>query len=302
MAPCSRIEPPARLEKRPIASAPTAQNAKYPHAAGIPISDAPLAPGKAIIESVWPAKACRRSTISHPTTPAITATMLPARSALTMKWYLRTSPRSRARFQLSVGFTLSGGMCVAAVGCLRMAVVMVRGRLGLADDDEAAVGGPQHLDRQTVELRQRLACYHLLDRPLDGVTAGEVDDTVDVGQQRVDVVSDQQHAHPGLAADVVHESRDRGLRGQVEAVERLVQQQDLRTPHERLGDQQPLLLSAGQLADRPPGVGGGANHLDHLGHPRSRRPLAACRRPPWQGQRHAPAVAVEAQPDDIATT
>src|SRR5882762_7133116 len=112
-----------------------------------------------------------------------------------MKWYSRTSPRSLARFQPSVGFTLSGGMGMAALAGrrLRMAVVMVRRRLRLAHHDEASVGGPQHLYRQAVELGQRLAGDHLLDRPLDGMTAGQVDDSVDVRQQRVDVVGDEQH-------------------------------------------------------------------------------------------------------------
>ena len=39
--------------------------------------------------------------------------------------------------------------------------------------------------------------------------------------------------------------------GEVEAVERLVEQQQLRSAHQRLGDEQPLLLAAGELADRP---------------------------------------------------
>ena len=35
-------------------------------------------------ESVWPANVCRRSTMNHPVIPAMTATIVPASSALTM--------------------------------------------------------------------------------------------------------------------------------------------------------------------------------------------------------------------------
>jgi hypothetical protein len=51
---------------------------------GSPASAAPVAPGKAITDSVWPAKLCRRSTMYQPTTAASTATIVAASSALTM--------------------------------------------------------------------------------------------------------------------------------------------------------------------------------------------------------------------------
>ena len=70
---------------------------------------------------------------------------------------------------------------------------------------------------------------------------------------------DQHHGHLLLAADPRDQRRDGGLVGQVEAVERLVEQSNSRLADERLGDQQPLLLAAGELADRPGGEGGGAD-------------------------------------------
>ena len=59
-----------------------------------------------------------------------------------------------------------------------------------------------------------------------------------------------------LLADPAHERGDRGLVRQVEAVERLVEQQQLGPADERLRDQQPLLLAARELADRPARVAG----------------------------------------------
>src|SRR5450759_1160083 len=147
------------------------------------MSAAPLAPGKAIIDSVCPAKVSRLTSISQPTRAAITATTLPASSALTMKWYSSSSPRSRARFRLSRGLVISEGigMAVAMAGAVGVAVVMVGRGLGLADHHQAAVGGLQHLDRHAVERAERLAGDDLLDRPPHGPPAGQVEDPVDVG-------------------------------------------------------------------------------------------------------------------------
>ena len=58
-----------------------------------------------------------------------------------------------------------------------------------------------------------------------------------------------------LAADALEQRRHRALVGQVEAVQRLVEDQQPRLADERLRDQQPLLLAAGELADRPVGIG-----------------------------------------------
>jgi hypothetical protein len=55
----------------------------------MPSQVAPAAPGKPMTATVWPAKDCREglpaSTMKYPTAPATTATMVPARSALSMK-------------------------------------------------------------------------------------------------------------------------------------------------------------------------------------------------------------------------
>ena len=49
-----------------------------------------------------------------------------------------------------------------------MAVAVDERRFRLADDDEAAVGGPQHLDRRAVEAAERRARDHFLRTALDG--------------------------------------------------------------------------------------------------------------------------------------
>src|SRR5207247_4940926 len=157
-------------------------------------------------------------------------------------------------FQESPSKTAASGMTVA----------MDEWGVGLTDDDEPAVGGMKDLDRRAVETAERSARDHLFRRALDRAAAGEVDDAVEVADDRVDVVRDEQHGDLLLLADAAHERGDRGLVGEVEAVERLVEQQQPRPPDERLRDQQALLLAAGELADWPAGISGGADELDHL--------------------------------------
>ncbi len=116
---------------------------------------------------------------------------------------------------------------------------------------------------------------------------------VEVAEDRVDVVRDEQDGDVLLAADVAHERRDAGLVGEVETVERLVEQQQLRATHERLRDQQALLLAAGELADRLVRIGGRRDELDHF------RDAARCRAAARARERHAPARTVEPEPDDV---
>ena len=67
--------------------------------------------------------------------------------------------------------------------------------------------------------------------------------------------------------------------------------------HEGLGDQQPLLLAAGDLADGPVGVRGRADQLDDLLDPSASRCREAKTGAPGSGQ--APAVAVAAEAHDV---
>src|SRR3989442_12038871 len=168
-----------------------------------------------MIERVWPAKVCRRRTMNQPMTPAITATIVPASSALTMNWNETSSWRSVTGFQESPWKIAASGMCVT--------VAVNEGRLGLPDDDEPAVGGAQHLDPCSVEPAERFARDHVFRTAFDGGAAGDVDDAVEVAEDRGDVVGAHQDRHLLVPADPAHERRDGCLVGQVEAVERFVE-------------------------------------------------------------------------------
>src|SRR5439155_25546588 len=85
------------------------------------------------------------------------------------------------------------------------------GRFWLSDDDESAVGGAQHLDRYAVQAGERLARDHLLRRALDRRAFRDVDDTVEVAEDRIDVVSDEQDCDVLVPADLPPERFDSGL-------------------------------------------------------------------------------------------
>ena len=80
--------------------------------------------------------------------------------------------------------------------------------------------------------------------PWNARSLGEVDDLVQRREQGVDVVGHQQGGNPLRGAHLADQPHDGGLIGQVEAVQRLVQDQQARSAHQRLRDQDALLLSA----------------------------------------------------------
>jgi hypothetical protein len=125
-----------------------------------------------------------------------------------------------------------------------MAVAVVGRRFGQSDNDELSVGCLQHFHRHAVEAAERGCGDDLARLADDRLPGAEVDDAIEIGEQRVYVVRDEQDRHRPLAADVLKQRSHRTLIGQVEAVQRLIEDQQPWLADERLGDQQPLLLAA----------------------------------------------------------
>src|SRR6266516_2961919 len=171
---------------------------------------------------------------------------------------------------------------------VRVVPVRVHGRrLRLADHHQPAVRGGQHLDRGAVQAGQRRRVDHLGRGTRHRAALAEVDDPVQVAQDRVDVVGDDHHRDRLAPADLADQRGDGGLVGQVEAVQRLVQQEQPGPPGQCLGDQQALLLATGELPDRAVRVAAGADQLDQLAYPGGGGAGAPAR------QRQAPPVPVQ---------
>ena len=102
-----------------------------------------------------------------------------------------------------------------------------------------------------------------------GPAGRQVDDPVHDRQQRVHLVRRDQHGDLLLRGDPAEQRDDLLLAADVEVGQRLVEQQQPGTADQRVRDQDPLLLAAGQVAD--PGVG---EPLGVDGVAASRRPAA----------------------------
>src|SRR5438874_2627122 len=212
-----------RLRRGPAAaaraSAPSPQMPKYPTATGTPARLAADAPVNAVTDSVCPANVWRRSTMNHPITPAITATIVPAASACCMNGNAKSARTSVT------------GLHESPVKTALMRMVPVQ--VGRPDHHEPSVGRAEHFDRHPVERAERLRGDDLLRRPFHRRAAGEVDDAVEVADDRVHVVRDEQDCNVLLGGDATHERGDADLIGKVEAVQRLVEEQQLRAADER---------------------------------------------------------------------
>src|SRR6202022_3410976 len=94
---------------------------------------------------------------------------------------------------------------------------------------------------------QALRGDDLLGRAEDGPSGGDVDDPVEVAEDRVDVVGDEKNGDALLAADPLDQGRDALLVARVEAVQGLVEDEHLGPAQQSLGDEQPLLLATAAL-------------------------------------------------------
>ncbi len=119
----------------------------------------------------------------------------------------------------------------------------------------------------------------------------EVQDAVDAVQHGVHVVSDEDDGRPALSTLRVEQIDDAALVGEVERQQRLVGEDQHRVGDERLRDAQPLLLAAGEPADRRVRVGGCADLVQRRVDSRAVVCVEAA---------EAPAVAVEAEPHEVA--
>jgi hypothetical protein len=140
---------------------------------------------------------------------------------------------------------------------------MVVGCLGIRGaDDHQPIARAQHEDGRAVQVGERLRGEHLVGRAECEPAVREIEDAVDLAEDRVDVVRDEQDRGILLAAVPVDEADDGLLVGEVQARERLVAQQQAGLVREGLAGAQPLLLTAGELADGAVGEVAGADRVD----------------------------------------
>ena len=147
------------------------------------------------------------------------------------------------------------------------------------------------VDVDAVESVSTSLADNLRGRPARGPPVGDVDDAIHHRQQRVHVVRGDQHRDLLFRRDSRQQIDDLLLAGDVEVRQRLVQEQQPRAADQRVGDQDPLLLTAGELADTRVRESLGVDRVEHLVDLAS----GATR----DGQREAEPLPVDAEPDQV---
>src|SRR5450759_1620207 len=191
---------------------------------------------------------------------------------------------SSNRFQLTCGEVL---VMVVKIDCSTMRVADL---LLEADHEHSPAAVFEHLNRGRVDPRERFGGDDLLRRSHRDVALGDVEDVVDVGEKRVDVVRDEQDRELTRALEISDQLDDQALVSNVELRERLVHEQEARVADQCLREKKPLLLASRQLPDRAVRVRLGVHRADR----RVRRGGGG-----RTEKSHPPAVAVHAEADEV---
>ena len=141
------------------------------------------------------------------------------------------------------------------------------------------------MDRRLVELREDVRVDHLVDRAEHGGAIDDIEDEIDRIEQRIDLMRAKQHRRMATRGDALDRLDDTTLVARIEADQRLVEQQQRRIAQQRLREQNPLPLTAGEAVDRTRREVGRADFGERRARhaplrPRSERPapLAAAER------------------------
>src|SRR6185312_8624857 len=128
------------------------------------------------------------------------------------------------------------------------------------DEDSAVVA--QHLDLGAVEPGKGGSGDDLVDRAERRLTIAEVENAVYHIEERIELVSREQHGDTELALNAAHELDDAALVVGVEADQRLIEQQQPRPAEQSLREQQALALPARELDQHALREGAAADGID----------------------------------------
>ena len=90
----------------------------------------------------------------------------------------------------------------------------------------------------------------VLRRTCAADVAVDADDVIGCGHHHVKVVRDHQNAAAPLRADIADQIVKPARAGEVDALYRLVENQKVRLPEQASGEEDPLHLAPGKIADR----------------------------------------------------
>src|SRR5438132_7978765 len=161
---------------------------------------------------------------------------------------------------------------------------------GVPADHEDAAMHPDDVDVRSVERRELLAGQDLVGGARGPAAVHDEEDAIDEMEHRIDIVRDEEDGAVLALAPAPKELGDALLVPQVEARERLVAEEQVRSADERLRDPEALLLAARQPPDGRLGVSTGLHGRDRRVHPGARSRVREPDPPP---------VSVEPEPYEI---
>lgn len=174
-----------------------------------------------------------------------------------------------------------------------------RGWFGLAHDNEAVVRGGQNLDRSLEQPCQGFRRDDLSRGARNCPAGSDIDDAIEIGQYRVDIVGDHDHRHTLGRADVMDQRCNCALIGKVEAVKGLIEEEEPGPQNQCLGDEEPLLFATRELSDWPIGKFGRPDERNDLIESPVAVPGGAAQKMLWEG--NSPSVPVKTEPHDVNT-
>src|SRR5579875_142163 len=259
-----------RLSLTPAsASAPdTNPPAMKPHSTWTPRSAAAVPPVAPMSLRAWPKSAWPRMTTNTPTSPFATVTTAAIASAAWTAGLAKNPGATSALAQSGIGSPASRPRS-ATEGAELLTVRPVvgplggNGRLRLARHHDHAAPDPEHLHMVAVERGEDVRSHDAVHRAHRRPAVRQVQHLVHHPEQRVHVMGHQERGDVALPHQLGHQ-RD-GVVGalQIEVGERLVQEQDPRIRHQRLGDEEALPLPPREGAERRLGVMKRPDALQH---------------------------------------
>src|SRR6266516_646504 len=130
----------------------------------------------------------------------------------------------------------------------------------------APIARSQDLNGGRVEARKRLGGNDLFRRSDRNLPVCDIHHAIDGRQDRIDIMRHEQHRRSSIPADLPDHARHTLLVTQIQALHGFVQRQNPWLRHERLCNEQPLLLPTGKLTNGPIGIRSRPDQIDGLLH------------------------------------
>ena len=137
-------------------------------------------------------------------------------------------------------------MVSVVVVVMMVMIVQMVGALDVATTrhHEYVAAGANDLDIRAIKPRQNGGCNHFVDSAKNRLTIAQIEYAVERAQELIKLVRAEQHCNLSFTADLAHDIDRNFLMTGVEADQGFIQQEQFWRADQRLGEQEPLPLTA----------------------------------------------------------